>query len=226
MARSKKIKDGYNDPFPKRLRELMIQNGTTQDQLAEKIEKTRQTVSQYANGISEPGYDTLVKIADFFHVSTDYLLGRTLTKTADLTKQAIMEYTGLSEANVTSLHHMVENVQPILDMNTTDFFIYRDGCKPILACFNDLFDALMDDKKAAEKAVTYYVRIRQHSGHLGEYKDDSYYVGAKMDVFPGAHAEKESNIIVEHACSKIAEIIEQNLMKKYMGYYLNQSDDE
>lgn len=38
--------------------------------------KTRQTVSQYCNGVSEPGYSTLVKIADHFDVSIDYLLGR------------------------------------------------------------------------------------------------------------------------------------------------------
>lgn len=223
MARSNK--DGYNNPFPRRLRELMG-TSTTQDALSSKIGKTRQTVSQYVNGISEPGYDTLVKIADYFDVSTDYLLGRTLTKTADATKQAVMEYTGLSEANVNSLHHMVENAQPILDMNTTDFFTERDGCKPILDCFNDLFDALMEDKKTAEKAVTYYVRMRQHSGHLGEYKDDSFYIGAQMDVFPGAHPEKESNIIVEHSCVKMARIIEKNLKKKYMGYYLELPDDE
>lgn len=224
MARSNK--DGYNNPFPKRLRELMTNSGTTQDALAEKIKKTRQTVSQYTNGVSEPGYDTLIKIADFFDVSIDYLLGRTLTKTADTTKQAVMEYTGLSEVNVNSLHHMVENAQPILDINTSGFVTNRDGCKAILDCFNDLFDALMEEKKTAEKAVNYYVRIRQHSGHWGEYKDDSYYIGAKMDVFPGVHSEKENNIIVEHSCVKIARIIERKLKKKYMGYYLEMPDDE
>lgn len=223
MARSNK--DGYNNPFPKRLRELM---GTsiTQETLSSKIGKTRQTVSQYVNGISEPGYDTLVKIADFFDVSTDYLLGRTLTRTADTTKQAVMEYTGLSEANVNSLHHMVENAQPVLDINTTGLFTNRDGCKPILDCFNDMFDALMEDRKTAEKAVNHYVRIRQHSGHWGEYKDDPYYIGAKMDVFPGVHSEKENNIIVEHSCVKMARIIENKLKKKYMGYYLELPDDE
>ena len=49
---------------------------TTQAQLAEITGKTRQTISQYVNGISEPGYDTLVKIADYFDVPLDYLLGR------------------------------------------------------------------------------------------------------------------------------------------------------
>lgn len=82
MARVKKdIADMYKSPFSVALRELMSEKPvTTQEKLAEITGKTRQTVSQYVNGISEPGYDTLVKIADYFHVSTDYLLGRTKDK--------------------------------------------------------------------------------------------------------------------------------------------------
>ena len=65
-------------PFATTLWRLMNrQPVTTQAQLAEITGKTRQTISQYVNGISEPGYSTLVKIADHFQVSIDYLLGRT-----------------------------------------------------------------------------------------------------------------------------------------------------
>ena len=78
MARNKTpIAEKYNAPFPTALRKLMEERGETQENIAKAIEKTRQTVSQYVNGISEPGYDTLVKIADYFDVSSDYLLGRT-----------------------------------------------------------------------------------------------------------------------------------------------------
>lgn len=78
MARNKtQIGEKYNAPFPTALRKLMEERGVTQENIAKAAEKTRQTVSQYVNGISEPGYETLVKIADFFDVSVDYLLGRT-----------------------------------------------------------------------------------------------------------------------------------------------------
>lgn len=79
MARVKKdIADMHKSPFPVALRALMSEKpATTQEKLAEITGKTRQTVSQYVNGISEPGYDTLIKIADYFDVSVDYLLGRT-----------------------------------------------------------------------------------------------------------------------------------------------------
>lgn len=78
MARAKRdFPETYYSPFAVRLRELMAEGPTTQDQLANATGKTRQTISQYVNGISEPGYDTLVKIADYYNVSVDYFLGRT-----------------------------------------------------------------------------------------------------------------------------------------------------
>lgn len=78
MARNKTpVAEQYNAPFPSALRILMKERGKTQENIAKAVEKTRQTISQYVNGVSEPGYDVLVKIADYFDVSIDYLLGRT-----------------------------------------------------------------------------------------------------------------------------------------------------
>ena len=104
MGRVKKsFNEKYNSPFAANMRELMKEYGVTQDTLAAKIGRTRQTVCQYVNGESEPGYETLAKIADFFSVSTDYLLGISLAKTPGTTMQAVTEYTGLSEDNVLRL---------------------------------------------------------------------------------------------------------------------------
>lgn len=78
MARNKtSIEEKYNAPFPTALRALMEERGETQENIAKAAGKTRQTISQYVNGISEPGYDVLIRIADYFDVSIDYLLGRT-----------------------------------------------------------------------------------------------------------------------------------------------------
>ena len=77
MARNKKQGDKYNSPFAASLRQLLEDRNVTQGDIASLTGVTRQTVSQYCNGISEPGYDTLIKIANYFDVSVDYLLGRT-----------------------------------------------------------------------------------------------------------------------------------------------------
>mgnify|MGYP004589926473 CR=1 FL=1 len=102
-GRNKTISEKYNSPFATNIRSLMEERGITQDELAQAVGRTRQTISQYVNGISEPGYDTLVKIADFFNVSADFLLGRTDAKTTDSTTQSIVRSTGLSEHSVARL---------------------------------------------------------------------------------------------------------------------------
>lgn len=49
----------------------------TQRQLAEKMNVAVGTVSNYETGRHDPDLRSLVWLADFFHVTTDYLLGRT-----------------------------------------------------------------------------------------------------------------------------------------------------
>ncbi|MBB4823731.1 transcriptional regulator with XRE-family HTH domain [Sporosarcina luteola] len=59
-----------------RLKKLRIERNLTQKQLAEKIKVTHVSISGYENGNRYPDTDTLQRLADYFDVSTDYLLGR------------------------------------------------------------------------------------------------------------------------------------------------------
>lgn len=63
--------------FQERLIEQRKLNKITQRQLAEYLQIAQPSYIRYENGSSEPSLETLVKIADFFDVSVDYLLGRT-----------------------------------------------------------------------------------------------------------------------------------------------------
>jgi transcriptional regulator with XRE-family HTH domain len=49
----------------------------SQEELAGKLNITRASLSHYETDRREPDFETLMKIADFFHVSVDYLMGRT-----------------------------------------------------------------------------------------------------------------------------------------------------
>lgn len=69
--------NNFNKAFPATMRKLMDERGTTQNELADYLLKTRQSISYYCDGSSAPDWETIVKIADFFDISTDYLLGRT-----------------------------------------------------------------------------------------------------------------------------------------------------
>ncbi|EAD1840413.1 XRE family transcriptional regulator, partial [Listeria monocytogenes] len=62
--------------FSKRLSELRKKKGFSQYKLADELGFSRGQVANYEQGTREPDYQTLLKIAEFFNVSTDYLLGR------------------------------------------------------------------------------------------------------------------------------------------------------
>lgn len=63
--------------FQDRLIEQRKLNKVTQRKMADFLEITQPSYIRYENGSAEPTLEKLVKIADFFDVSIDYLLGRT-----------------------------------------------------------------------------------------------------------------------------------------------------
>ena len=60
-----------------RLKELRQARHITQLKLALDLNMSQNTISRYESGEREPGIAELILIADYFHVSSDYLVGRT-----------------------------------------------------------------------------------------------------------------------------------------------------
>ena len=63
-----------------RLRELRLERNMSQQRLAMQLSMTQNTISRYENGEREPGIKELIRIADYFNVSLDYLLERSEQK--------------------------------------------------------------------------------------------------------------------------------------------------
>ena len=62
------------------IRNLRIDNGYTQKEVAQQLGISQNTYSQYEVGVLNYPVDTLMILADFYGVSVDYLLGRTNRK--------------------------------------------------------------------------------------------------------------------------------------------------
>jgi len=60
-----------------RLKELRKKQGVSQLKLAMDLNMNQNSISRYESGSREADYATLIKFADYFHVSIDYLLERT-----------------------------------------------------------------------------------------------------------------------------------------------------
>ena len=62
--------------FQKRLIDLRKSNNVTQKEMAFRLGISQPSYIRYENGTAEPKFENLVKLADYFDVSVDYLLGR------------------------------------------------------------------------------------------------------------------------------------------------------
>lgn len=93
----------------KRLKELRKEMDLTQEEVADSIEISRQRYYQYEIEKYEPDIDTLKRLAQFFHVSVDYLIGnidtRYIPKPDELNKLAFIE-------------SLPEDMRPLLDKLT------------------------------------------------------------------------------------------------------------
>lgn len=97
----------YTNEFAQRLVMLREDKGLTQQQLADILGVTRQSLSLYEKAERTINIDLLAKIADEFEVTTDFLLGRSNAKTLDTNIQSICKHTGLSSEavrGITSFH--------------------------------------------------------------------------------------------------------------------------
>lgn len=63
--------------FIKRLHDLRIDNDLTQQQVADFLMCNRQVYARYERGLREIPVSMLMKLADFYKTSVDYILGRT-----------------------------------------------------------------------------------------------------------------------------------------------------
>lgn len=74
----------YYFKFGENLKELRTSHGLTQKELGDKVGLSKAVVSKYENALGYPTFDVLIRIASFFNVTTDYLLGVDGRKTIDV----------------------------------------------------------------------------------------------------------------------------------------------
>lgn len=70
--------------FAEKLKKLRKEKGITQIDLAKILNVANGTIGNWESGNRQPDYITLQKIADYFNVSVDYLLGRADKKNDDI----------------------------------------------------------------------------------------------------------------------------------------------
>lgn len=115
----------YDSAFATRLRKLIEENNISKNQLSEEIGVSRQAISQYCDGSTIPNADKLLKIAEFFNVSLDYLVGRTENFTTDDKLRFVCDYTGLNQNTVEYLREAIQHSKAHELLGVDSDFIYN-----------------------------------------------------------------------------------------------------
>ena len=76
--------------FQKRLKDLRLKENLSQLELSKKLNISNVTLSQYENGVRRPDIGTVARLADYFNVSLDYLLGRSSSPGASISPSSEM----------------------------------------------------------------------------------------------------------------------------------------
>lgn len=89
--------------FGENLKKLRKGRGMTQSELGSKIGLSKAVISKYETGLGYPSFDVLIRIARFFGVTTDYLLG--------VSGEKLMDVTGLTESQADAVQRMVSELR-------------------------------------------------------------------------------------------------------------------
>lgn len=96
--------------FGERLKKLREEKDLTQTQLAEILNIPNQSISNYERDYRKPDYETLSIIADYFNVSTDYLIKGNTSKNQDGNLH-FFDFTGLNEKEIEDIKSHIEFVK-------------------------------------------------------------------------------------------------------------------
>ena len=91
------------DRLSDRLKELRQKRHFTQTQIAKLVNVTKAAVSSWESDMRQPPYMTLMLLADIYHVTTDYLLGRS--------SKQLIDVSGLSDDDISLICALVDSLK-------------------------------------------------------------------------------------------------------------------
>lgn len=92
----------YSD-FGENLKTLRKPRNLTQKELGLMVGLSKAVISKYENGMGYPSFDILIRIAQYFGVTVDYLLGVSRGKKVDVS--------GLTDSQIATIHQIISEFQ-------------------------------------------------------------------------------------------------------------------
>lgn len=139
-----------------RIKALREELGLKQEELANKMSVSPSSIGMYETNKREPNNELILKLAQFFNVSTDYLLGKIDTRNNNIVKIPILGtvkagYDWLAEENIVDYITLKENIP-----NVGEYYALRitgDSMLPLLAEGDLVIVHDQDDVESGQTAV-------------------------------------------------------------------------
>lgn len=188
--------------FALRLGDLRNKKGLSQEELSSAVNIDRGTIAKYETQKRIPSYEHLTSFAEFFEVSTDYLLGITKNKTPDPEISMICEYTGLSDSAVQALN-MIKGSD--LSRDISILLDEMEECIQKAAYYDvDIYDSVLH-------------KISQFFQTFDSGESQKLYISKSGKIINAASTEKEytDNLSFED-CSQIKPVTATKIIEKIM----------
>ena len=140
--------------FSNRLKELRKKLNMTQTEFAKEFNIANGTVGNWESGNRQPDYITINKIADFFGVSIDYLLGRT-DFSAEENRKLCQNVTRLWETikNPPNPENIIGILQPLQDVIKNEYQFTYEALEQFASYFGVGVDTLTAEPVTEQKSL-------------------------------------------------------------------------
>lgn len=137
------IQEKANSPLATALRRFAKDSNA----LAKYLGCSVQAINQYKQGMAFPKTENLIKIAEYYGISIDYLLGLTGVPNRDTSIQSVHDVTGLSVGAVYKLHDMSEKNAETSFVDIISALIEDDNAEFFLRIIKSLVDCINTDRE-------------------------------------------------------------------------------
>ena len=204
--------------FGERLICLRTEKGYSQKECAEKLGIEVPTYNRWERGNNRPDYGTLIKLADFFDVSTDYLVGFSDFRSPDPNKQAASAFIGLKDDALESIFSFTRNAENFNGNHYLNQFLGSKLFSSFFICFQEWITAKQALEVAFEKARKGFLALTSIEDVRDEIEQinvwDCVYKGHPLfnigSVSPDYKKKREDFLIKERLLDKAFEEIKED----------------
>ena len=173
----------YMEQVGEKIRELREETSTPQQKIADLLGVTRQSLSLYEKGERTINVEALGKLAEFFGVSADYLLGLSDVRSTEQDIQTACEVTGLSEK-------AIENIQNVY------YHFPRAAREELAPMILNMGTHSDDEKEDFTKTVNQKSEWNEHI--TAKFLESEYFEKVMHCICEACASKKELNNLLNH----------------------------